>query len=80
MPGFLTEDNGVPSSMRLMCCASLLAAIVFGAVVVVGKGGPDGFAVVIAFLTAAMGGKTIQKFAEAKPALRAPEARAQERA
>ena len=52
--------------MRLMCCASLAAAIVFGAVVVWGKAGPDGFAVVIAFLTAAMGGKTIQKFAEQK--------------
>ena len=65
-PSFLTEDNGAPSSMRLMCCASLAAAIVFGAIVVVGKGGADGFAIVIAFLTAAMGGKTIQKFAEQK--------------
>jgi hypothetical protein len=62
--GFLTDAQGVPSAMRLMCCTAMAVAIVFGAVVVLGKGGPDGFAVVIAFLGAAMGGKTAQKFAE----------------
>ena len=54
---YLTDGQGTPSSMRLMCLLSLCAAIVFGAVVVIGKGGPDGFAIVIAFLTGAFGGK-----------------------
>lgn len=63
---FLQEDNGNNSCMRLMCCASLLASSVFGLLVVLGKSGPDGVTIVIAFLLGAFAPKAVQKFAEAK--------------
>ena len=50
--GFLAEDNGNLSSMRLMSFCSLGAAIVFGLLTVLGKGGGDGITMV--FLTAAL--------------------------
>ena len=58
--GFLTDNTGTPSSMRLMCVISLGAAVVFGALVVLGKAGPDGFAMATAFLVVAFGGKVSQ--------------------
>ena len=63
---FLQEDNGNQSCMRLMCCVSLLASIVFGLLVTLGKAGPDGITIVIAFLLGAFAPKAVQKFAEAK--------------
>jgi len=36
--GFLQEEHGTYSSMRLMSLLSLLAAILFGAMTVMGKG------------------------------------------
>ena len=63
---FFQEDNGNQSSMRLMCCTSLLASIGFGLLVLLGKAGPDGVTIVIAFLLGAFAPKAVQKFAEAK--------------
>ena len=67
--GFLAEANGNLSSMRLMSFCSLGAAIVFGLLTVLGKGGSDGITITIAFLTAAFGPKVIQKpFEKSVPA------------
>ena len=63
---FLQDDQGNQSCMRLMCCTSLVAAIAFGAVVVVGKGGPDGVMLVLSFLVAAFAPKAVQKALEQK--------------
>ena len=63
---FLQDDQGNQSCMRLMCCTSLVAAILFGAVVVVGKGGPDGVMLVLSFLVAAFAPKAVQKTLEQK--------------
>ena len=61
---FLQDDQGNQSCMRLMCCTSLVAAILFGAVVVVGKGGPDGVMLVLSFLVAAFAPKAVSKMTE----------------
>ena len=50
--GFLAEANGNLSSMRLMSLLSLCAAIAFGLLPVLGKGGGDGITMV--FPTAAL--------------------------
>ena len=42
------------------------ASIVFGLLVLLGKAGPDGVTIVIAFLLGAFAPKAVQKFAEAK--------------
>ncbi len=66
MNGFLSEDNGNNSAMRLMCLIALLAAIVFGWLVVTGRGGNDGQVIVFAFLGCAFAPKVAQKYLENK--------------
>ena len=66
-PGFLQEANGMYSSMRLMSLLSLGAAIVFGLLTVLGKSGPEGSTITIAFLTGSFGPKIGQKALEGKP-------------
>jgi hypothetical protein len=63
-PGFLQDDHGTWSSMRLMCFTSLLAAMVFGLLTVLGKSGPDGVTITVAFLVGAFAPKAVQKFVE----------------
>ena len=69
--GFLQEDNGNISSMRLMSFIALLAAVgLAGASLYVSAQGIDTdqsdiFLIILAFLSAAFGGKIAQKFAEA---------------
>ncbi len=65
-PGYLTDDKGNPSSMRVMCLMSLLAAIVYGYLVVSGHAGPDGTLIVYAFLGCAFAPKAAQKYLEGK--------------
>ena len=57
---FLQDNAGNQSAMRLIAVLCVGAAILFGAVVVLGKAGPDGFATVVAFLGAGIGGKVGQ--------------------
>lgn len=66
--GYLTDDSGHPSSMRLLSAVSLIAAIVFGLIVVLhpGANGPNGLYITVAFLLGAFAPKALQKFAEAK--------------
>lgn len=66
MTGFLSEDNGNRSAMRLMCLMSLCAAIAFGWLVVVGKGSNDAPTIVWAFLGCAFAPKVAQKHLESK--------------
>ncbi len=66
--GFLYEDNGNLSSMRLMSFIALIAAIIFGALTTLGAGkGPEGIYITIGFLLAAFAPKALQKFAEKIP-------------
>ena len=58
--GFLAEANGNLSSMRMMSLLSLGAAMVFGLLTVLGKGGGDGITITIAFLTAAFKSKALK--------------------
>lgn len=72
--GFLQDDHGHQSSMRLMCLIALAAAVVFGALSVLaainvignGSGGADAITITFGFLVAAFAPKAIQKFAEQK--------------
>jgi hypothetical protein len=66
MNGFLQGPEGNNSSARLMAGISLLAAILFGGIVVTGKGSANGDMIVYAFLGAAMGGNLVNKAIEAK--------------
>jgi hypothetical protein len=63
--GFLEEDNGNKSSMRLMALIALIAAIIFGVLILL-RGDPsgNGLYLTIGFLIAAFCPKAIQKFAE----------------
>ena len=67
MPGFMQEDNGKNSSMRLMSLVALISAIAFG---VITLAHPDADDVVInltySFLVAAFTPKAVQKFAKTK--------------
>lgn len=62
---FFQEDNGNPSSMRLMCFISLIASILFGVLTIYTKN-PDGIIVTFGFLLGAFAPKAVQKFAEQK--------------
>ncbi len=67
--GFLEDDQGHPSSMRLMSAVALIASIVFGLLTIlhpVASKGINGLYITIAFLLAAFAPKALQKFAEAK--------------
>ncbi|MYA76438.1 MAG: hypothetical protein F4Y17_02250 [Gemmatimonadetes bacterium] len=62
---FLTDDEGNPSSMRLMSMLALLFAGALACVEVFGWGSGDGKTeLVLYFLVAAFAPKAVQKFAE----------------
>ena len=66
---FFQEENGKPSSMRLMSFVALLAAIAFGALtllVVDGDTAGEGVFISFGFLIAAFAPKALQKFAESR--------------
>jgi len=80
LAGFLEDDKGNKSAMRLMSFIALLSAIAFSVGIfwqtshpVAGQQlKPSGsvseeFLIVLSFLSASFGGKVIQKFAENKP-------------
>lgn len=65
---FFSDDDGNPSSMRLMSMLSLIVAALLAAVEVMGWGSGDGNAeLVLYFLLGAFAPKAVQKFAERKP-------------
>jgi hypothetical protein len=67
MSNYLEDDNGNKSAIRAMSMMALVAAIVFGWLVVSGTGHDgDGIKVTFAFLVAAFAPKVVQKFAEGK--------------
>ncbi|ELS01185.1 hypothetical protein Xen7305DRAFT_00008870 [Xenococcus sp. PCC 7305] len=61
--GFLQEDNGNYSQMRLMCLLSLFAAIAFGGVAVM-KDSHIGTEMAVLFAIGAFAPKALQKVAE----------------
>ena len=66
--GYLTDDHGNPSSMRLMSIVALIAAIMFGLITLLHHEANDqnGLYLTGLFLIAAFAPKALQKFAEAK--------------
>ncbi|MEB3189698.1 MAG: hypothetical protein VKL42_05065 [Snowella sp.] len=64
--GFLQDNNGNNSAMRLMSLIALIAAICFGSYTLVNSKdvGSVGTNITFAFLAASFGGKAAQKFAE----------------
>jgi hypothetical protein len=71
--GFLEEDNGNKSSMRLMSMIALIASIVFGGITITSDLPKDteskqaGMYITFGFLLAAFAPKALQKFAENMP-------------
>ncbi len=70
-PGFLQEANGTYSSMRLMSCVALAAAIIFGLITLWiayhdKQDGGNGIILTFGFLLSAFAPKVVQKFAEEK--------------
>ncbi len=72
-PGFLEENNGTRSSMRLMSIISLGASIMFGVLTLGAEsdtakagGNTDGLILTGMFLIGAFAPKAVQKFAENK--------------
>ncbi len=64
-PGFLTDYNGKPSSMRLMSWVALFTAIIFGWITLTQKDNQTtGVQITFGFLIAAFAPKAVQKFAE----------------
>ena len=62
---FLSDDQGNPSSMRLMSMLALIVAAVLATVEVMGWGSNGGKTeLVLYFLVAAFAPKAVQKFAE----------------
>lgn len=72
--GYLTDDEGHPSSMRLMSIVALMAAIAFGILTLLDGADHDynGLYLTTAFLLGAFAPKALQKFAERKFPLSAP--------
>lgn len=66
--GFLDEDSGTKSSMRLMCFISLVASIGFGMITLLrpGTDGSTGLFMTMGFLLGAFAPKALQKFMEEK--------------
>ncbi len=66
--GYLTDDQGHPSSMRLMSMVALIAAIAFGLITLLHASANDenGLYLTASFLVAAFAPKALQKFAESK--------------
>jgi hypothetical protein len=64
--GFLQDDNGNNSSMRLMCFIALITSICFGFYTLVNSNqvGQVGTNLTFAFLASSFGGKVAHKFAE----------------
>ena len=68
-PGFLEDDQGNPSSMRVMSVVALIAGIVFGLLTTLhpaASKGENGLYITMSFLLAAFVPKALQKFAEVK--------------
>src|SRR5262249_23482331 len=67
--GFLEDDHGNKSSMRLLCLMAMVAAVaIAGLMMLKGDPGGNGLYLCGMFLTAAMGGKAGQKWLEQPPA------------
>ena len=67
--GYLEDDRGNPSSMRLMSVIALIASMVFGLLTIlhpIASKDTNGLYITMAFLIAAFAPKALQKFAEAK--------------
>jgi hypothetical protein len=67
--GFLEDDKGNPSSMRLMCAISLIASIAFGFITTLhstASQSDNGLYITFAFLLGAFAPKAVQKAVEAK--------------
>ena len=65
---FFSDDQGNPSSMRLMSMLALLVAAALAFIEVLGVGSADSKTeLALYFLVAAFAPKAVQKFAEAKP-------------
>ncbi len=65
--GFMQEDNGNSSSMRLMSLIALISAITFGGFTLANPEVKDvGINLTFSFLVAAFTPKAVQKFAENK--------------
>ena len=66
--GYLSDDHGHPSSMRLMSMVALIASITFGFITLLHDKANDenGLYLTALFLVAAFAPKALQKFAEAK--------------
>ena len=63
--GFLQEEAGSNSSMRLMCFVSLIASIVFASISLQSGSVESGeLYIIFGFLVAAFAPKAVQKFAE----------------
>jgi hypothetical protein len=65
--GYLEDDQGNPSSIRLMSAIALIASIVFGLISILhdeASNSENALFITIAFLTGAFIPKALQKFAE----------------
>ena len=63
---FFTDDNGSPSSMRLMSFVSLIISGFLAFMITMGWGAHQNTELVLYFLVAAFAPKVVQKFAEKK--------------
>ncbi|WXT99930.1 MAG: hypothetical protein Ctma_0636 [Catillopecten margaritatus gill symbiont] len=65
--GYLCDEEGQKSSMRLMSMMSLIVAVLFSGIVVYKGDATDNVMIIIVFfLLAAFAPKAVQKFAEKK--------------
>ena len=66
--GYLTDDHGHPSSMRLMSMVALIASIAFGLITVLNRdiNHENGLYITVLFALAAFAPKALQKFAETR--------------